>query len=77
MLWYDSVNDITSGSKLEPLPLEYKRVVQDGDIGNTRIAPTYRQSKHTKSPSESDDPKMFKNLLKSVKHHFPQEFFVS
>ena len=74
-LWYDPLYGIAPGSKLEPLPPEWKRCAKDGEIRYTRTLPA--DSSATQALPKSQDPMTFEHVLEPVQHHFPHEFFIS
>lgn len=72
-LWYDPLHSIAPELKLEPLPLDWKRCSENGEI---RYTSTHHAGHLITPPPESQDPRTFENVLKPGQHHFPDEFFV-
>ena len=72
-LWYDPLYSIAPELKLEPLPPDWKRCSENGEI---RYASAQHADYSTMNPPESQDPMTFEHVLKPVQHHFPHEFYV-
>ena len=73
-LWYDPLHGIAPDSKLEPLPPDWKRCSENGEIRYTSTQHANHPTTHTFP--ESQGPMTFEHVLKPVQHHFPHVFYV-
>ena len=74
-LWYDPLHAIAPDSKLEPLPAQWKRYSEKGEIWYTRNLPG--DFTPTQALPESQGPMTFEHVLEPVQYHFPYEFYVN